>query len=481
MTYAKHFINGEWKDGSSDKTIENVNPFSGELLFKIRSADPHDLDEAYSAAKNTQKKWEQTLPGERRAVLEKVAQGLSDRKEEIISWLIKEAGSTAIKAEAEWAAALNIVKEAASFPFRMEGKILPSAIPGKENRVYRTPKGVVGVIGPWNFPLHLAMRSVAPAIATGNTVVLKPSSDAMVTSGFLIADLFEKAELPKGVLNVVAGRGSEIGDEFVLHSVPKVISFTGSTDVGKHIAGLAAKGLKETALELGGNNVMVVLEDADLEQAANAAIFGKFLHQGQICMALNRIIVVDEIYDAFAEKFVEKAKKIIAGDPGEAETAVGPLINEKALERIQKDVEDSLEMGAKLLVSGKASGNVLHPIVLGEVTNDMPIAQKEIFGPVAPLIRAKDEADAIAIANDSEYGLSGSVFSGDVQRGVRAAKEIETGMIHINDQSVNDEAHVAFGGEKHSGIGRFGGEWAIEKFTTVKWIGVMEEPRKYPF
>ncbi|AZB44736.1 aldehyde dehydrogenase family protein [Bacillus sp. FJAT-42376] len=481
MTYTKHYINGEWTDGSSDKTIENVNPFTGELLFEIRSADKNDLDLAYQSAKQAQKSWSRTLPAERRTILDNVARQLNERREEIISWLVQESGSTRIKAEAEWSATLNIVQESASFPNRMEGKILPSNIPGKENRVYLTAKGVVGVIGPWNFPLHLAMRSVAPAIATGNTVVLKPSSDTLVTSGFLLADLFEKAELPKGVLNVVAGRGSEIGDEFVLHPIPKVISFTGSTEVGQRIAELAAKGLKETALELGGNNVMIVLEDADLEQAANAAVFGKFLHQGQICMALNRIIVVDEVYDAFAEKFIEKAKSLAAGDPNDKNTAVGPLINEDALSRIHKDVEDSTAMGAKMLVSGKADGNVLHPIVLGEVTNDMPIAKKEIFGPVAPLLRAKNEEEAIAIANDSEYGLSGSIFSGDVHRGVRAAKEIETGMIHVNDQSVNDEAHVAFGGEKHSGIGRFGGEWAIEKFTTVKWIGVMDEPRKYPF
>lgn len=481
MALDKHYIDGEWRDGSSEKTIVNTNPYSGETIFEVRSADKNDLNEAYEAAQRAQKSWKKTLPSERRAILEKVGRQLAERKEEVIGWLIRESGSTRVKAEVEFAATVNILKESASFPYRIEGKILPSDYKGKENRVYRDPKGVIGVIGPWNFPLHLAMRSVAPAIATGNAVVLKPSSDTMVTSGFLLADLFEKAELPKGVLNVTAGRGSEIGDDFVLHKIPKVISFTGSTEVGQHIAELAAKGLKETALELGGNNVMVVLEDADLEQAARAAVFGKFLHQGQICMALNRIIVADAVYDAFTEKFVEKAEKLAAGDPGEEGTAVGPLINEDAVTRIQKDVEDSISAGAKLLVSGKTNGNVLHPIVLGEVKNDMPIAQNEIFGPVAAIIRAKDEEDAIRIANDSPYGLSGSVFSGNINRGVNVAKEIDTGMIHVNDQPVNDESHVAFGGEKFSGNGRFNGEWAIEKFTTVKWIGVAEEPRNYPF
>ncbi|MCM3598397.1 aldehyde dehydrogenase family protein [Metabacillus idriensis] len=479
--YTKQFINGDWINGASDKTIKNTNPFNGDLINEFNSADEGDLDRAYLAAEHAQKEWGATLPQEKQTVLDKVALALTERKEEIIDMLVHESGSTKVKAEVEWAAALRIVKEASTFPYRMEGKILPSTIPGKENRVYRTAKGVIGVIGPWNFPLHLAMRSVAPALAAGNTVVIKPASEAPITSGFLIGELFEKAGAPKGTVNVVAGRGSEIGDAFIEHQVPKLISFTGSTEVGRHIGELAGKHLKDTALELGGNNVMVVLADADLEKAAESAAFGKFLHQGQICMALNRIIVEESVHEEFVGLFKEKVSMLQAGDPSDAKTAVGPLINHDQIERIQEDLEESLEAGAEKIYGGKIDGNVMHPIILTNVTNDMPIAKNEIFGPVAPILKARDEAEAIKLANGSPYGLSGSVFTKDLHRGVAVAKQIETGMIHVNDQSVNDEAHVAFGGEKDSGLGRFGGEWALDKFTTVKWIGVQEKDRSYPF
>ncbi|MGG4489682.1 aldehyde dehydrogenase family protein [Metabacillus idriensis] len=480
-TYIKQFINGEWINGSSDKTIKNTNPYNGDLINEFNSADEGDLDRAYLAAEQAQKEWAAALPQEKQTVLDKVALALTERKEEIIDMLVHESGSTKVKAEIEWAASLRIVKEASTFPYRMEGKILPSSIPGKENRVYRTAKGVIGVIGPWNFPLHLAMRSVAPALAAGNTVVIKPASETPITSGFLIGELFEKAGAPKGTVNVVAGRGSEIGDAFIEHRVPKLISFTGSTEVGRHIGELAGKHLKDTALELGGNNVMVVLADADLEKAAESAAFGKFLHQGQICMALNRIIVEESVHDEFVELFKEKVSMLQSGNPSDAKTAVGPLINHDQIERIQKDLEESLKSGAEKIYGGEIDGNVMHPIILTNVTNDMPIAKNEIFGPVAPILKAKDVAEAIKLANGSPYGLSGSVFTKDLHRGAAVAKQIETGMIHVNDQSVNDEAHVAFGGEKDSGLGRFGGEWALDKFTTVKWIGVQEKDRSYPF
>ncbi|MFB4166272.1 aldehyde dehydrogenase family protein [Alteribacillus sp. JSM 102045] len=479
--YTKQYINGEWKDGSSEKTIENINPYSGERLGTIRSANKKDLDEAYEAAGKAQPDWEALTPSEKRAYLHKLAEVIKSRKDEITSWLVKEAGSTIGKAEAEFHAALDVTLEAASFPSRMEGKIFPSNIPNKENYVYRRPKGVVGVIGPWNFPFHLSMRSVAPALATGNTVVVKPASDTPVTSGFLIASLIEEAEFPKGVFHVVAGRGSEIGDDFVTHPAPKVLSFTGSTEVGSHLAELAGKHLKETALELGGNNAMLVLDDANIDEAVEAAAFGKFLHQGQICMALNRILVHESVHDEFVDKFTAKTKNLQAGDPADEKTVVGPLINEEQVERIQKQVEDSIQEGAVLKLGGETNGTVMDPVILTEVTNEMPIAKREIFGPVATIIKVKSEEEAIQIANDSPYGLSGSVFTEDRFRGMQVAKQIKTGMIHINDQSVNDEAHVAFGGEKHSGLGRFGGEWAIDKFTTVQWIGVQAGYRQYPF
>ncbi|WP_281976180.1 aldehyde dehydrogenase family protein [Halobacillus litoralis] len=480
-TFTKQYINGQWKSGSSEKYVDNVNPYTQQTIVSIPSANEDDLNEAYGAAEEVQKFWMEIPPAQKQDYFDQLLKVVNERKEEIIDWLVKEAGSTLIKAEVEFQAAAGIIREASSFPTRMTGQILPSNTPGKENRVYRSPKGVIGVIGPWNFPFHLAMRSIAPAIATGNTVVVKPASETPVTSGLLIADLFEEAGFPQGVLNVIVGRGSEIGDAFVTHPAAKLISFTGSTEVGSHIGELAGKYIKDTALELGGNNAMIVLDDADIDKAVDAAAFGKYLHQGQICMSLNRIIVDESVHEDFIERFKEKVESLKVGDPSERDTVIGPLINSGAVERIQADLNASIEEGAEVLTGGKADGSVFQPTVLTGVTNDMPVAEKEMFGPVSSIIKVSSEEEAIKVANGTPYGLSGSVFTRNVHRGVEVAKLVETGMIHINDQSVNDEAHVAFGGEKESGTGRFGGEWALDKFTTVKWIGVMNGYREFPF
>ncbi|QAS52499.1 aldehyde dehydrogenase family protein [Halobacillus litoralis] len=480
-TFTKQYINGQWKSGSSEKYVDNVNPYTQQTIVSIPSANEDDLNEAYGAAEEVQKFWMEIPPAQKQDYFDQLLKVVNERKEEIIDWLVKEAGSTLIKAEVEFQAAAGIIREASSFPTRMTGQILPSNTPGKENRVYRSPKGVIGVIGPWNFPFHLAMRSIAPAIVTGNTVVVKPASETPVTSGLLIADLFEEAGFPQGVLNVIVGRGSEIGDAFVTHPAAKLISFTGSTEVGSHIGELAGKYIKDTALELGGNNAMIVLDDADIDKAVDAAAFGKYLHQGQICMSLNRIIVDESVHEDFIERFKEKVESLKVGDPSERDTVIGPLINSGAVERIQADLNASIEEGAEVLTGGKADGSVFQPTVLTGVTNDMPVAEKEMFGPVSSIIKVSSEEEAIKVANGTPYGLSGSVFTRNVHRGVEVAKRVETGMIHINDQSVNDEAHVAFGGEKESGTGRFGGEWALDKFTTVKWIGVMNGYREFPF
>lgn len=477
----KQFINGEWKTGQSDKTIKNVNPYTGEEIGVIQSANEDDLDQAYQAAKKAQVEWASTVPSKRRNRFHKLLHVLKDEKEMIVDWLVKESGSTVTKANAEIDSARLVIEESMSYPTRMNGQILPSENPGKENYVYRKPKGVVGIIGPWNFPFHLAMRSIAPALATGNTAVLKPASDTPVSAGLLFGYLFEKAGFPAGVLNVVVGRGSEIGDAFVEHAIPKLISFTGSTEVGSHIAELAGKHLKETTLELGGNNAMLVLEDADIESAVDAAIFGKFLHQGQICMALNRIIVHEKVYDSFVSSFVQRAKELPAGDPTKKDVIVGPIINEGQLEHLTKAVKQAVEEGATLEIGGSSDNNVFEPTVLTNVTQNMEIAKTELFGPVAPIINVQSEEEAIQIANASPYGLSGSVFTKDRFKGMEVARQIETGMIHVNDQSVNDEAHVAFGGEKASGLGRFGGEWGLDKFTTVQWVGVQSGGRDFPF
>jgi len=479
--FTKMYIDGQWVEGSSDKSIDNTNPFTDETLFSIRSADESDLDKAYAVAKEAQTEWATMLPQNRRALIEKFAEVTLQHKDDIIDWLVKESGSMRIKAEGEFLASMAIIKEAATFPFRMDGLIKPSIVPNKENRVYRKPLGVIGVISPWNFPFHLAVRSIVSALATGNTVVVKPATATPVTGGLLFASLFEEAGLPKGVLNIVVGRGSEIGDAIVEHPVPKLISFTGSTEVGKGIAEKAGRLLKKTALELGGNNVFVVLDDADIDRAVESAVYSKFYHQGQICMSTNRILVAESIHDEILEKFVERVRALKFGNPNESDTQVGPLIDHDQVDRILDQIKQTVDAGATLQVGGSADGNVLEPTVVSGVTNDMPLAKNEIFGPVAVILSFKDDAEALKLSNELPYGLSGAVH-GSIYRATEFARQVETGMIHVNDQSVNDEPHLPFGGEKDSGLGRFNGEWVLEEFTTLQWVSVMHERREYkPF
>ncbi|WLH81965.1 aldehyde dehydrogenase family protein [Pseudomonas sp. FP2335] len=476
-------IGGEWRQGSAGSVLNVTDPYTGETLLDIVQADRNDLDQAYVAAENAQAAWAALGPNQRAAILLKAVQIFDERREEIIGWIIRESGSTRIKAQIEWGAARGITQESASFPSRVHGRILPSNVPGKENRVYREPLGVVGVISPWNFPFHLTQRSVAPALALGNAVVIKPASDTPVTGGLLAARIFEEAGVPKGVISVLVGAGAQIGDAFVEHAVPKFISFTGSTPVGLNIGRIASGGkyLKHVALELGGNSPFVVLADADLDQAVAAAVMGKFLHQGQICMAINRIIVEDGLYDRFVESYAAKVKALKVGNPDEADTVIGPIINRKQLDGLLGKVARAKEEGARTVVEGQAQGNLLPPHVFADVTADMEIAREEIFGPLVGIQRARDEAHALELANDSEYGLSSAVFTQDLERGARFARQIKAGMTHVNDIPVNDEAHAPFGGEKNSGLGRFNGEWAIQEFTTDHWVSVQMTPRTYPF
>jgi aldehyde dehydrogenase (NAD+) len=476
-------IAGQWRPGAAGKSLRVTNPYNDALLLQIPQANRDDLDAAYREAARVQPQWAALGPSARAAVLHEVVAVFDRRRDEIIDWIIRESGSTRLKAQLEWGAARAIALESASFPARVHGRIVESNVPGKESRVYRSALGVVGVISPWNFPLHLTQRSIAPALALGNAVVVKPASDTPVCGGLLLARIFEEAGLPAGVLSVVVGAGSEIGDAFVEHELPSLITFTGSTPVGRGIGRIASGGehLKHVALELGGNSPFVVLDDADLEQAVNAAVFGKFLHQGQICMAVNRIIVDNSLYDAFAERFVERVKGLAVGDPNAQDTVIGPVINSRQLQGLQEKIALARREGAEPLYEGGVDGNLLAPHVYGEVTIDMDLARNEIFGPLVGLIRARDQAHALELANASEFGLSSAVFSANLERAVRFARQVRAGMTHINDIPVNDEANVPFGGEKNSGLGRFNGDWAIDEFTRDHWISVQHSPRQYPF
>jgi aldehyde dehydrogenase (NAD+) len=474
-------IGGRWRQGRAGKRAADRDPYSGETLLELPLASASDVDEAYRGAQRAQRSWAAALPQERCDVLERSAQLLARRKEEVIGWLVREAGSTRIKAEVEWQLVHRGLRDAASFPFRMEGRILPAGVSGEESRVYRDPAGVVGVVSPWNFPLHLSNRSVAPALALGNAVVVKPASDTPVTGGLLLARIFEEAGLPPGVLSVVVGAGSEIGDAFVEHPIPRVISFTGTTAVGRRVGERAGRAIKRVCLELGGNGPFVVLDDADLERAVDAAIVGKFLHQGQCCLALNRILVDARRHDEFLEVFARRVAALKVGDPSDPSTVIGPIINKRQLDAVERKVDATLARGARAVVRGQVKGLVLPPIVLSDVTPDMPAARDELLGPVAPVLRFGSDDQALRLANATEYGLSCAVFTRDLVRGVRFARAIEAGMAHVNDTPVHYEPNAAFGGEKASGVGRVGGAWALREFTTDRWISVQEQPRAYPF
>lgn len=476
--YTKQYINGEWRSGSSSSILENKNPYTNEVLYTYKSANEQDVKDAYEAAYEASKLWASISPSERIGYLEGLVKVFEEEKETVYDVIREEGGSSLAKCDFEFFTSISIIKLAMSYPERMKGTILPSNIPGKENYIIKEPKGVIGVIAPWNVPLVLAMRSVIPAIALGNTVVLKPASDTPASS-LMIADFFDKAGFPKGVINVVVGKGSEIGDSIVSNPIPSLISFTGSTEVGRHVGEVAGYHLKDVSLELGGNNVMVVLKDADIDQAVNAAVFGSLFNQGQVCMALNRILVPEEIHDDFVEALVKKVKSLKVGNPADPEVFIGPIINSSQIEKIENYIEGTIKQGAKVVLEGKTEGSVVYPWILTDVKNDMPTACNEVFGPVISIIKTKNEEEAIAIANDTIYGLSGSVFTKDIYHGMEVAKQIKSGMVHVNDQSINDEPHVMFGGEKASGLGRFNGEWVINKFTTDRWISVQGKERKF--
>jgi aldehyde dehydrogenase (NAD+) len=405
------------------------------------------------------------------------------RHQEIVDWLIRESGSTRIKAELEWQFLCAITQEAASFPNRVAGRILPLDESGKESRAYRQPLGVIGVISPWNFPIYLSHRSVGPALALGNAVVLKPAHDTPITGGLLLAKIYEEAGLPEGLLNVVVGATQDIGDAFTLHPIPRLISFTGSTRVGRHIGELAMKGpmMKRVALELGGNAPCVILDDADVEHAVRATVIGRFLHQGQICMSTNRIIVDAKVHDEFVDRFTTQVKCLKYGNPNDPDTAIGPIINQKQLDSHLAHIQGARAAGAREVAGGAPEGQVLPPHVFVDVKNEMPIAQDELFGPIAPIIKVNGEAEALRVANDTQYGLSSAVFTRDKERGLRFALGMQAGMTHINDHTVDDTSTGPFGGEKNSGIGRFGGEWIIHEFTRDHWVTIRHKQAAYPF
>jgi aldehyde dehydrogenase (NAD+) len=480
--FGELYFEGRWQAGSA-APLAVQDPWSGETIATIGGAARTDVDRAFRAAAHAQPGWAAMLPAERAAVFARATTIMEARQTEIVEWLVRESGSTVGKAKIEWWAVHNSMLEAATLPSRVEGRILFGDYRAKENLVYRKPVGVVSVISPWNWPLHLSMRTVAPALALGNAVVVKPSADTPITGGLLIAKLFEEAGLPAGVLGVVAGRSSEIGDIFVTQPVARVVSFTGSTDVGRRIGVLAVESaqLKRAMLELGGNGPLVVTPDVDLERAVDTAIVGKFLHSGQMCIAVNRIIVDDSIHDAFVRRYVARARELVVGVPHDERAAIGPIINQAQFDRIEELVAHAKQEGARLLLAEPTRGLVMPPRVFDRVTPEMAIARTEIFGPVATILRSHGDDDAVRIANATSYGLTSGVLCRDLGRALRIAHRIEAGMTHINDIPAIDMPQMPFGGEKNSGIGRFGSRDIIDELTTEHWISIQHVAQPLPF
>jgi aldehyde dehydrogenase (NAD+) len=479
--HSKQFIAGEWRTGSMDKVLVDRNPYDGSTVAEFNIASVSDIDDAYRAAERAKLEWDRVNPYAKRAVFERAIRYVEEHAAEITEIIMAELGGTRLKAGIEISLVLDMLKEAATLPLRMEGRIVPSPVDDKENRLYREPVGVVGVISPFNFPFFLGMKCVAPALAAGNGVVLKPHEDTPITGGTLFGEIFEAAGLPAGLLNVVITEIPAIGDAFVEHPVPRVITFTGSAAVGSHVASVAARNFKKPILELGGNSALIVLEDADLDLAVDAAVFSRFTHQGQVCMSANRVLIHRSVYDEFTARYVAKAASLPVGDPRDPDTILGPLINQKQADTLAAQVEQGIAEGARPLLRGETNGTLVHPTVLVDVTPEMSVAQEELFGPVACLMPFDTEDEAVAIANDTQFGLSGAVHTKDLTHGVELAKRINTGMIHINDTTIHDEPIVAFGGEKHSGLGRLNGDWSLNEFTTLKWISIHHGRRQFPY
>lgn len=479
---SKSFINGEWVDGESGKEYKIQDPYDGSTVSTVTVASRAQIIDAYEAAKEAQKEWKKTSADERREVLTKALQYLKDHQAEIEKLIVRETGGTGLKAAVEFGFGIGDIEDALPMVDEIyQPKDYSSNTPNKVNRVYRLPLGVITSITPFNFPFNMATRTIFPALALGNAVVHKPDIQVGLVGGQIFAKAFEKAGLPAGVFNSILTDVEEAEDEFIINENSDFISFTGSTVVGKHIKQRTGTSMKEVALELGGNNPLIILEDADIDQAVKIATFGKFMHNGQICAITNRIIVHENVYDEFVEKYVARVKALKVGDPKDPDTVIGPLINATQADKVMGLIDQAKKEGLTIALEGKRDGNVISPYVFTNVSNDSTLASTEIFGPVAQIIPAKSDEEAIQIANDTEFGLSAAILTSDAAKGERLALEIDSGTAHVNDVPSVLESHVPFGGTKNSGIGRFGHEWTLEEFTVTKWISVQNEKLDYPF
>jgi vanillin dehydrogenase len=474
------YIDGKAIDVPSSALSDVMNPANQKPFAKIFMGQEQHMRAAIDAAHAAKGAWGNSPAALREKILHRAADELEAATGELVDLLVGEGGSTFGKAHFEIPFAANMLRSIAGEARRVQGDVFPSDVSGLLSLAIRRPLGVVAGISPFNFPIVLSLKKVAFALATGNTFVLKPSEETSLV-GLKLAEVFARAGLPPGVLNVVPGDGARLARVLFDDPRVKLISFTGSTSVGRQIAVECAKKGKRVVLEMGGKSPLIVLKDADVDYAVDTACFGIFIHQGQICMAGSRIIVEAPIYETFLQRFAAKAKTLQVGDPRDPHTVIGPLIRSSQCQMIDRKIKEAVASGARVLTGGTYEGNFYQPTVVADVTPQMAAFRDELFGPVAAVSRADNAEHALALANNSAYGLSSAVLTNDLQLAMRFALELEAGMVHLNGPTVHDEPTVPFGGVKDSGSGREGGRWSVEEMTEVKWVTIQMGRRQYPF
>jgi vanillin dehydrogenase len=475
-------IGGSWVPAQGGGTYEKTDPYTGDPVTVAAAAGPDDARRAADAAREAFPEWSQAPPAQRRALLNAAADLLTERAPDIARTVTEETGGTFGWGMFNCQLASGMLREAAAQAYGMVGEVIPSDVPGLTAMAIRQPAGVVVGIAPWNAPVILSARAVATPLAYGNTVVLK-ASEVCPRTHAAVAGALHDAGMPPGVVNLITNQPSDAADvveALIAHPAVRRINFTGSTKVGRIIAETAGRHLKRVLLELGGKAPMLVLRDADLDEASGAATFGGFFHQGQICMSTERAIVERPVAEDFGERLAQRAAGLVVGDPRDEGTHLGPVISADALQRIQGLVEDAVGKGARVLTGGTVDGPCMAPTVLADVTPDMRLYYEESFGPVVVVVPVDGADEAVAVANDTEYGLSAAVFSADVPAALSLAYRIESGICHVNGSTVHDEPQMPFGGVKGSGWGRFGGRAALEEFTELRWVTIQEGHRHYP-
>ena len=477
--YRQH-IGGEWV--SSGRKFEDIDPYRGTVMAMVPAGTRADAARAVDAAAAAFPAWAALPPAEKQGMFLRAADIVERRREEIVALLATETGCAGAFAGFQVITAIRLLRQASNWGYLPVGEVIRSDTPGTFAMALRKPLGVVAGITPWNGAHVLAWRTVVNPLAFGNTVVLKPSEEAPVSAGLLLPEILAEAGFPAGVVNVIThapGEAVPIADEFFERPEVRCINFTGSSATGRLLAERAGRHLKRCVLELGGYNPLIVLADADLDYAVEAAAFAAFFHQGQICMNARKVIVERPVYQEFVTRLVTRAAALSIGDPADASTVIGPLINAAAVRRVAREVDEAVGAGAKVLAGGRAEGPCYQPTILADVPAGARIHAEETFGPVVVAQPADTAEDAVAIANSTRYGLSAGLITGDNQRGFTLARQIDSGVVHVNDQTVADEPQLPLGGVKDSGWGR-SGPASMADFTEVQWITTRDGTGSYP-